>query len=164
MSIEGGLAGACLDITGFCTPDNGLPDAVSPGEAFSILREANVPLENLTITSDGNGVQPIKNAAGIVDSFLLTPINAIALEIKKAVLRDKIALEDILPLATTNAAKRLRIDDRKGRLEAGKDADIVLLDNELEVDTVYSRGKLILREKMPMVLGSFEQEYANISI
>jgi beta-aspartyl-dipeptidase (metallo-type) len=95
---------------------------------------------------------------------MVTPPDAVAAEIRKAVLRDNIALEEILPLTTVNAAKRLGIADRKGSLEAGKDADIVLLDKDLKVDTVYARGKLMLKEKEAVAIGHFEKDYANISI
>jgi beta-aspartyl-dipeptidase (metallo-type) len=164
MAIEGGLAGVSLDITALLTPDNGLPETVSPATALKRLRKANIPLESLTMSSDGNGVQPVKNDKGLIERFMVTPPDAVAAEIRKAVLRDNIALEEILPLATVNAAKRLGIDGRKGSLEEGKDADIVLLDKDLKVDTVYARGKLMLKEKEAVVIGHFEKDYANISI
>jgi len=164
MSIEGGLAGVSLDITALYTPDNGLPETVSPATAFRALRKANIPLENITISSDGNAVQPIKNMNGNIERFMLSPANAVAEEIRKAVLQDKIALEEILPLATINAAKRLGISDKKGSLEEGKDADIVLLDEDLKVDTVFARGKLMLKRKEAVVTGYFEKDYANISV
>lgn len=163
-SIEAGLKGVCLDITALYTPDNDLPQTVYPTTALRALLEANIPLENITISSDGNAVQPIKNKDGVIEKFTLSAANAIAREVKKAVLRDKMALEEILPLATINAAKRLEIDDKKGSITKGKDADIVLLDEELDVDTVYARGKLMLKEKKPVVIGHFEKDYAAISV
>jgi beta-aspartyl-dipeptidase (metallo-type) len=164
MSIEGGLAGISLEITALYTPDNGLPQTISPAEAMKRLLDAKIPLDHLTISSDGNAVQPLKNEKGIVDRYMLTPVNAVAAEIAKAVLRDKIALEDILPLATVNAARRLGVGGRKGILEAGKDADVVLLNRNLEVDTVYAGGKLMLKDKEPVVIGHFEKDYAKISV
>ena len=164
MSIEGGLAGLSMDITALYTPDYDLPQTISPAIAFKRLRDAGIPLEKITISSDGNAVQPIRNSAGEIVRFMLTPVNAVAMEIKKAVIRDNIALEEFLPIATINAAKMLRIDDKKGSLEVGKDADVLLLDSELEVDTTYAGGKLMLKEKTPVVVGHFEKDYAAISV
>lgn len=55
-------------------------------------------------------------------------------------------VEEVLPLLTANPADALRIGDRKGRIEKGKDADFVLLDENLETaativggETVYQR-------------------------
>ena len=44
-------------------------------------------------------------------------------------------------MVSLNAAKMLRIDDHKGKLVAGYDADIVVLDNEYNVKQTYSLGK-----------------------
>ena len=44
-------------------------------------------------------------------------------------------------MVSLNAAMMLRIDDHKGKLVAGYDADIVVLDNEYNVEQTYSLGK-----------------------
>lgn len=51
-------------------------------------------------------------------------------------------LEEILPLFTENPAKLIGVFDRKGSIADGKDADIVLLDEKMQVDTVFLRGRL----------------------
>ena len=52
-------------------------------------------------------------------------------------------VQDVIPLMTVNPAKALRMDDRKGTLEVGKDADMVLLDNELNVVMTVGLGRVI---------------------
>lgn len=42
---------------------------------------------------------------------------------------------------TINPARCLRVDDRKGKLEAGYDADIVVLEDDYRVKETYCRGK-----------------------
>lgn len=54
-------------------------------------------------------------------------------------------VEDMLPLLTQNPARALRIDERKGTLEAGKDADIVLLDDALRVCATIAGGAVVYR-------------------
>jgi len=156
MSIEGGLAGLSLDITALYTPDNNLPQTVPPATALQTLLEAKVPLESITMSSDGNSVQPYRDKKGNLIDIRHTPANSVAKEIAKAVLRDNMALEVVLPLATTNAAKRLRIDHKKGSLTVGKDADVAILDRDMNIDTVYSNGKLVLKKKEPLVRGYLE--------
>ena len=53
--------------------------------------------------------------------------------------------EDMLPLLTENPARALRIDDRKGTLEIGKDADIVLLNDGLRVCATIAGGAVVYR-------------------
>ncbi len=54
-----------------------------------------------------------------------------------------IPIHIIIAMLTINPAKRLGIDGQKGTLKEGKDADIVLLDHDLRVKTVYIAGKKV---------------------
>jgi N-acetylglucosamine-6-phosphate deacetylase len=50
-------------------------------------------------------------------------------------------LEEILPLLTENPAKLIGVFDRKGSIADGKDADLVLLDEENNVAEVFVSGR-----------------------
>ncbi|MEK3856292.1 N-acetylglucosamine-6-phosphate deacetylase [Cytobacillus sp. FSL H8-0458] len=52
------------------------------------------------------------------------------------------SLEDAIQMASVNPAKQLNVIDRKGTLSIGKDADIVILDEQLEVAMTFCRGEL----------------------
>lgn len=52
-------------------------------------------------------------------------------------------LEEILPLLTENPAKLLGISDRKGFIADGKDADLVLLDENNDIFQVFINGKTV---------------------
>ncbi len=51
-------------------------------------------------------------------------------------------LIDLMRMSSSNAAKRVGVFDRKGSIEVGKDADIVLLDHDLQVQATICRGKV----------------------
>lgn len=53
------------------------------------------------------------------------------------------SLLDIMKMSSINAAKRLGVFDRKGSIEIGKDADIVLLNNHFDVDFTICMGRLV---------------------
>ena len=55
-----------------------------------------------------------------------------------------IPFDAALNSCTINPAKALRVDDRKGRLAAGYDADIVVLEDNYEVVQTYCRGTAML--------------------
>jgi len=62
-----------------------------------------------------------------------------------AAVRNMVALaglpvETVIPLATEVPARILGVAERKGRLERGYDADLVLLDESLGVERVFARG------------------------
>ena len=52
-------------------------------------------------------------------------------------------LEEILPTLSENPAKEMGLWERKGSIETGKDADIVLLDENNDVVHVFARGKQV---------------------
>lgn len=50
-------------------------------------------------------------------------------------------------MATLNPAVAIGVADRKGSLDCGKDADIVVLDRNLEVELTLVRGKIVYRRE-----------------
>lgn len=52
------------------------------------------------------------------------------------------SLRDAIEMASVNPAKQLNMYDRKGSIGVGKDADIVILDNQNEVFMTFCRGEL----------------------
>ncbi len=54
-----------------------------------------------------------------------------------------IPLNDAWTMASLTPSKVLRVEKRKGSLAPGKDADILLLDENLAIKSVYARGKRV---------------------
>lgn len=59
-----------------------------------------------------------------------------------------ISLKEAVRLASTNPAKQLNVFDRKGSIEKGKDADIVILGRDLEVKQTFCRGVKAFERKV----------------
>lgn len=86
--------------------------------------------KNLTVTSD----------ASIPSPGTLTD------QIREAVLEHGFALEAVLPLVTVNPARVLKLA-KKGRIRAGADADLVVLDREnLQVFEVIAGGRRLVKD------------------
>ncbi len=70
-------------------------------------------------------------------------------QIRACVLEHDFTLEEVLPLATANTARILRLP-RKGRIEAGLDADVLVLSRDaLEVVEVLAAGHRLIRDGRP---------------
>lgn len=92
--------------------------------------ESGAPRERFTLSSDAGGMSP---------RLLWNALRGMVLE-------EKIPLETLLPMVSTNAADILKLTF-KGRIETGKDGDIVVVTKEeFEVRDVISRGKRMFRD------------------
>ena len=65
--------------------------------------------------------------------------------------------EIALGFITSNVAKALEFYPRKGTVQIGSDADIVLLDGSLDIDTVIAGGRIMMRDKNIIAKGMFEE-------
>ena len=67
--------------------------------------------------------------------------------VKNLVTKVGISLLNAVQMASYNPAKCLGIDDRKGSLELYKDADIVILNKNLETELTMVAGKVVYKRK-----------------
>ena len=77
--------------------------------------------------------------------------------VKECVDKENIPLEIALRAITCNPARILKLNN-KGRIENGFDADLCILDNNLDIDTVFAKGKIMVQNKKPIVFGTFEEK------
>jgi beta-aspartyl-dipeptidase (metallo-type) len=75
----------------------------------------------------------------------------------KQLLNSGAELQRILPAFTANVATLLRFHDR-GRIEIGRAADLVVLDEEHRVSDVMVSGIWHVRDGRQQVFGQFEKQ------
>lgn len=105
---------------------------ISDGLSATGMPDGKYMLGKLEITVSG-GV--CRNSEGKLAGSTLTLDRAL-----RNVVALGIPLPDALRMLTTNPAKLLGIEFKKGALRTGADADIVLLDESLQVTNVWTRG------------------------
>ena len=76
--------------------------------------------------------------------------------IKKLILEYNVSLKDAIKILTINPANALGLDN-KGIIEENKDADIIILDDEYNIDTVIALGKIVFQNKEIKVKGRYEK-------
>jgi len=57
------------------------------------------------------------------------------------------SLEEVIEMASANPAKQLNIFNRKGSIKKGKDGDIVILNENLDVVMTFCRGKVAYKKE-----------------
>ncbi len=117
-------------------------EEIKPSKALKQLLEAGVPLEHITFTSDGCGSLPgFDPVTGKLVKIEMGLPEANLREIKDAVLIEGIPLEKALKVITSNPAEILKLPG-KGRIQEGYDADLVLLDSDLNIVHYMANGKI----------------------
>ena len=123
-------AGGKIDLT--C----GMKDHLTPGKCIKMALEENVPTENITISSDGYGSWSKYDEAGNLIKMGVSSVSSLHKEFKNMINELGFSIEDALTYITSNVAKGLEVYPRKGYIGEGSDADLLLLDENLDIDTV----------------------------
>ncbi|MBI2880371.1 MAG: beta-aspartyl-peptidase [Candidatus Tectomicrobia bacterium] len=145
-------AGGNIDLTASFTPARGLPASVPAAEALACLRKEGVPLERVTLSTDGNGIFTLPGAR----DFIRWPLSALHEQLRAAVVERNLPLSSALATVTENPAKVLGLHPDKGSLVAGADADLVVFHKDLRIDAVYARGRKMVEGGKAVVFGRFE--------
>jgi N-acetylglucosamine-6-phosphate deacetylase len=79
-------------------------------------------------------------AARLAGGALAGSLLSMSAAVRNMVALAGLPVETVIPLATEVPARILGVAERKGRLQRGYDADLVLLDESLGVERVFARG------------------------
>lgn len=100
-------------------------------------------LEDGTYDLGGQDVTVRGNVATLADGTIAGSVTDLAACVKVAVREMGVPLEDAVRAATLTPARAIGIDTERGSLEAGKAADVLVLDEDLNVKHVVLRGELL---------------------
>lgn len=128
---------------------------VKPSKAVSELLNAGVPLEHITMTSDGNGSLPHFNENGDLVQLEMGQPKSIFDELKDIVLEEKVPPESAIKTITSNVAQILKLKS-KGRLIAGGDADILILQKNYTISDVIAMGVPMVVDTKAIFKGTYE--------
>lgn len=151
--------GGTIDVTGNENPEQSyeLDGEIPFRVILQQLLDEEISHEYITMSSDGQGSLPRFDEEGNFLRIGVASSQALIVGIKDAVLNGGIPLETVLPAVTSNVARVLKLA-RKGHLNEGYDADILLLNEEtLDIETVIAKGQLMVKNKEVLVKGTFEK-------
>lgn len=112
-------------------------------QAVKTYRQAGIPLAHCTVASDGFGSWPVYDKQGRLLSYEVADLGAIFRFLVAMVKEEVWELSEVLQFMTANPAGVLQLP-HKGQIAAGKDADLLLLDQDtLELKSVYAKGLLV---------------------
>ena len=155
-AIDYAKTGGLVDFT---TSTTNFPEEekLTPRKGLRVMLEEGVNIENITFTSDGQGSLPIFDEKNRFIGMGIGKVTSLYAAVREAILYEKVPMETALKVITSNPANIYGLK-RKGSIEVGKDADIVLLNkDDLNINTVIAKGKVMYEKGEVKIKGIFEK-------
>lgn len=149
--------GGYADITSDFYKTKESPTTYSIADTLKIYKENNVPIDRVCASSDSNGSTPVFDLEGNLIKIGVGSPAPLYKDIKSAIVNNIVDLEEGISIITQNPAKALSLYPKKGAIVENGDADIVLLNNELDIDTVIAKGQIMVRQGTAVAKGFFER-------
>jgi len=149
--------GGLIDITSSVNPNKSAKDdgSFTPPQAVKYLLDNQTPLENITMSSDGNGSLPVFDEAGNIVGLAAASLSSMYQQMKAMIYEEKIPMEKALQIMTSNVADGLKLTE-KGHVEEGLDADINIFDRDFNIQYVFAKGRKMVEKGEVVVKGVFE--------
>jgi beta-aspartyl-dipeptidase (metallo-type) len=149
--------GCSIDLTAFPNSEaQSATDRTLPASrALQQYLDAGLPVDKITISSDGGGCLPEFDPQGeLLHMDFGRP--ATLAETLKNLLDAGMDPAAVLPAFSSNVASLLRLR-RKGRISLGNDADLVVLDDQYRVSSVMVNGAWHRLNHEQIIHGTFEK-------
>lgn len=149
-SFQYAKRGGLIDLT--C----GLYEDLSPTNVIARAEKEGIPLENITVSSDGYGSWSKYDEYGNLIKIGASSVSSLLKELQSMVLNLGWGLEKALPFFTSNVAKALNIYPKKGSISKNNDADLLIIDDEINLLYVISKGRVMMEDGELTVKGTYE--------
>jgi beta-aspartyl-dipeptidase (metallo-type) len=152
-AIRWAASGGYLDLTVGPDPDPGSTD-VHVEKAIALCLKRQVPLTRLTVSSDSNGSLPVFGPDGKLIRLTIATQKDLIRTFRVLVQQKTVGIEDAARLFSTNAATFYRLTG-KGEIRPGKDADLIIFDDRLELTDVLALGRRMVADGKVIARGTF---------
>jgi beta-aspartyl-dipeptidase (metallo-type) len=146
-------AGGSVDVTVGPEPGPGDPD-VAFEDALAAFEKRGLPLARMTASSDSNGSMPVFDASGRLVRLTIATETDLLRKLGEVVRKGLLPLEAAVRIFSTNAADFYKLGG-KGRIEPGRDADLLVLDGDFRPIEVFARGRRMMAGGRVVARGTF---------
>jgi beta-aspartyl-dipeptidase (metallo-type) len=155
VAVQFALMGGHIDLTANEEPPSGTTILLPTKEAIRYCLAREVPIERLTMSSDSNGSLPRFDDRGNLEGLTVATQRPLKNEFQALVREEILDLSQAAKIFSSNVADFLKLG-KKGRIMVDYDADLVLLDENIEITDVLARGKRMFGAGRILVKGTFE--------
>jgi beta-aspartyl-dipeptidase (metallo-type) len=151
--LEWVAVGGSVDIT--VGPEPVPPDPeVSLEDCIARFREKGLSFGRMMLSSDSNGSIPVFDESGRLVRLTIATEKDLFRKFGDILRKGLLPPETAARLFSTNAAEFYKLVN-KGRIEPGRDADLIVLDGNLGLSDVFARGKRMMAGGRLLVRGTF---------
>ncbi|SFB43591.1 beta-aspartyl-peptidase [Clostridium frigidicarnis] len=155
--IQFAKLGGFVDLTTSSDPEFLEEDEVKASIGLRRMMEEGISIDQIMFSSDGQGSLPMYNKVGELIGLGIGSVQSLFREVKDAVKKDRVNLEDAIKVITSNPARALKLNS-KGKIEKGMDADVVIIDkDQFKIANVIVEGREALSEGNLLIKGTFEK-------
>lgn len=126
-------------------------------DALLVETLKQIPLSQITLSSDANGSFPIWNEDMTIRAMGIGKMKTLYEVICSMIINQHIDPSIALSIITKNVADALLLTN-KGQIQKGKDADFVLLDETYQITDVYALGQPMIVSKKYVKKAYYEYE------
>lgn len=149
--------GGYVDLTAESDPEPHEGIVISITEAVQLFQEKKIPLTHITVSSDSNGSLPVFDRAGNLTGLTIASQKSLLNNFQHLARKDIMKLDEALRLFSTNASEFYKLPF-KGRIETGKDADLILFDEDYNLTDVFAKGKPMMIDGNLVARGTFSTD------
>lgn len=157
QSVEYLKLGGYVDLTSDFERTENSPNTYSIADTLKIYKDNNISIDRVCASSDSNGSKPYFDSEGNLLKIGIGSPHPLFRQIREAITDEIVSLVEGISLITQNPAKALKLYPKKGTITEGCDADLVLLDKDLNIHTVMAKGQIMVKAGKPIVKGFFEK-------
>lgn len=154
-AIAFALKGGYFDITACPEEETEESSGLSTEKAIALCLKRQVPLTQITISSDSNGSMPVFDRTGHLVGLAIATEKSLLLNFRSLLQKKILPMEDTIRLFSTNPAFFYKLSS-KGEIKPGKDADLIFFDRDLELRDVYCRGIRMMADGKLITRGTFK--------
>ena len=153
QGLEWAAAGGSIDVTAGPDPAADDPD-VSLEDAIAGFKGMGLPFTRMMASSDSNGSMPVFDEGGRLARLTIATERDLFRKFTDILRREILPVETAVRVFSTNAADFYKLG-KKGRIEAGRDADLIILDAGLGLSDVFARGRRMIAGGRLLARGTF---------
>lgn len=138
--------GGVIDLSAGFEVNEMWKDCIPAYDAFKLLRDWGIREEQITMSSDGNGSIPVFDFLGEIIEVKAESCKVLLNDLRKMIVDSNIPLENVLKLVTENPARVLKLQNSKGSIKVGWDADVNIFDDNLNLEMVVAKGRVVVKD------------------